>query len=858
MERPYYQQYTNVKDYLDYILSITNNNVKGKLFEQFLLDFFHVHRDYGFNVKNVIPGNKASTEIKAACGLTQSTAIEVGCDLFIEYNDGSYGIVQAKCYNEESLQLQHLSGFFAAQAASLSASLRDSKIHCKHFFIATTCKTISRNFYANNGVNYILYNDLCQHNNLLNDINIYHQTKVKPNYKTINFYSHQVQCIENVVGHLLVARRCLINMMCGTGKSLTNIGIAFAMPLCDINITNIIIFVPSIELAEQNGLSWRRSFTYQNKKIEHLIISSNPQTSMITTTTNTDKINQFMSTAADLRVVTCVYNSSALVQNYNFDLAFYDEAHHTVGKMDNNNYYNCVEFNNIKYKVFETATLKVCKNVNYRSMDNINTYGPVVYKYTLDQAICQNKLNSYRICFYSYQGDKLDMVQYNDKNYPPAYITCAHAIKDAILSGRRKILIYHNLVKSAELMEKLLCEFFIKDSSIYIASAFGQTRAIDRKAILDNFKSNDISILCSVAILAEGIDIPDVDTVCFADPRHSELNITQCIGRCLRLSLGKLESLVLVPYNINDADPFTMIKDVLYALGQQDGAIMEELLTKPMSPRFLHNYKFNNTNIVNDYNCITYQNFLKSLRATILLRNFQLTNEMTEKVNDKEFDIFVKSCSQIGSVPVNRWPKSHGHNQEFVNLSNYDGINYELMQLNLIKRFNQLTDIQREQLWSIPNWKWDNGIDELEWTFMYDKVLVYYNVFGHSPNDNDADNRLYLWLQEQKSRFTGRNCLSELCKQKLLTLPEFIAPKITKAPLSGFAKVAYNVVVKYLTESGNTEFLPAQMAGLVNQMYSEAGSRAVSKTSSFSRDLGQLVDKGYLLYNRVTKYYSLP
>jgi superfamily II DNA or RNA helicase len=61
----------------------------------------------------------------------------------------------------------------------------------------------------------------------------------------------------------------------------------------------------------------------------------------------------------------------------------------------------------------------------------------------------------------------------------------------------------------------------------------------DRKLMLLGFRSGEIPILTAVDILNEGVDVPDVNIVCFARITHSRKIFVQQLGRGLRLAAGK-------------------------------------------------------------------------------------------------------------------------------------------------------------------------------------------------------------------------------------------------------------------------------------------------------------------------------
>jgi len=61
----------------------------------------------------------------------------------------------------------------------------------------------------------------------------------------------------------------------------------------------------------------------------------------------------------------------------------------------------------------------------------------------------------------------------------------------------------------------------------------------DRQINLMNFRRGEIPLLLAVDVLNEGVDIPDVNIVCFARVTHSRRIFVQQVGRGLRLSEGK-------------------------------------------------------------------------------------------------------------------------------------------------------------------------------------------------------------------------------------------------------------------------------------------------------------------------------
>lgn len=65
------------------------------------------------------------------------------------------------------------------------------------------------------------------------------------------------------------------------------------------------------------------------------------------------------------------------------------------------------------------------------------------------------------------------------------------------------------------------------------------------KSVLAKFRLGDVPLLVSVDMLNEGVDVPDVNIICFARVTHSRRIFVQQLGRGLRLSEGKSHVTVL-------------------------------------------------------------------------------------------------------------------------------------------------------------------------------------------------------------------------------------------------------------------------------------------------------------------------
>ena len=103
---------------------------------------------------------------------------------------------------------------------------------------------------------------------------------------------------------------------------------------------------------------------------------------------------------------------------------------------------------------------------------------------------------------------------------------------------------------------------------------------------LKNVGNDEIGLLSNARCLSEGVDVPSLDGVAFIDPRSSEIDIIQSVGRAIRLSENKTMGTIVIPVFIEqtenaeralEASDFKPIWDVLEALKSHDDRLSDEL-----------------------------------------------------------------------------------------------------------------------------------------------------------------------------------------------------------------------------------------------------------------------------------------
>ena len=110
-----------------------------------------------------------------------------------------------------------------------------------------------------------------------------------------------------------------------------------------------------------------------------------------------------------------------------------------------------------------------------------------------------------------------------------------------------------------------------------------------RRDLLSRFRNlneNERGLLANARCLTEGVDVPSLDGVTFIDPRGSQIDIIQAVGRAIRKSENKKLGTIILPVFIDaDEDPevvlnasaFEPVWRILRALRDHDDDLADEL-----------------------------------------------------------------------------------------------------------------------------------------------------------------------------------------------------------------------------------------------------------------------------------------
>ena len=193
---------------------------------------------------------------------------------------------------------------------------------------------------------------------------------------------------------------------------------------------------------------------------------------------------------------------------------------------------------------------------------------------------------------------------HNQKNQPTptrqtdseslaAQIGLLKAIKDYDL---KRIISFHSRVNRAEAFATDIQQTmgWISDEhrpsgTLRTDFVSGNMPANKRKIKLDQLKvlgADERGVLSNARCLSEGVDVPSLDGVAFIDPRSSQVDIIQAVGRAIRLSADKKVGTIVLPVFIAagqnaedtiEASNFKPIWEVLDALKAHDDVLACEL-----------------------------------------------------------------------------------------------------------------------------------------------------------------------------------------------------------------------------------------------------------------------------------------
>ena len=118
------------------------------------------------------------------------------------------------------------------------------------------------------------------------------------------------------------------------------------------------------------------------------------------------------------------------------------------------------------------------------------------------------------------------------------------------------------------------------------ASASALKRNQELRALAHSDRDGECRLVCNVKLFTEGVDVPSLDAVAFLDPRDSQVDVVQAVGRVMRKAPGKRFGYIIIPVVVEPGrdvatalergtEGYRTVGRVLRALQAHDGRLAE-------------------------------------------------------------------------------------------------------------------------------------------------------------------------------------------------------------------------------------------------------------------------------------------
>ena len=368
------------------------------------------------------------------------------------------------------------------------------------------------------------------------------------------------------------------------------------------------------------------------------------------------------------RVVFCTYHSLGRVTeaqaNHNapeFELAIADEAHRTTGallggrgqkdarKVDFQEFHDDGRLRARK-RLYMTATPRLYtersksrlaeKGINVVDMGDYGVYGPEFHRLPFAKAVAHGMLSDYRVIVLGVSQasvtpglrrrlEELDTSttrrQAPTTNEMTRVLGISLAV-NGVTEGKaleqpgklpRTMAFANSILRSKWYADALMESEVLRATTRRMrtgramkvvarhldasASALRRNQELRSLAHADD----ECRVVCNVKLFTEGVDVPQLDAVAFLDPRDSQVDVVQAVGRVMRKAPGKRFGYIIVPVVVEPGcdvaaalergtEGYSTVGRVLRALQAHDGRLAESPAT------FIKVYEQDRPNIPND------------------------------------------------------------------------------------------------------------------------------------------------------------------------------------------------------------------------------------------------------------------
>ena len=576
----------------------------GNVFELLTKLYFVINPKYSF-YDNVWLLNEVPNSVLEHLELPSH---DLGIDLIAQWGD-EFHAIQCKYHSDYSTSVNF-------KEVATFISLLEGNAKFTQGYICSTADTTSKNLdkVKTKRINHLL-SDSWQEldEDFFEKVRNYFENK---SYKPIAYTpkDHQVKALQDCVAYFDKPENTKGKLIfpCGAGKSLTG----FWMTQ-ELKSTATIIAVPSLSLVKQTLDVYLREIVARGIAVEWLCICSDEglgkddeilqKTESLGVPCETDPIyieNWLINNKGKHTIIFTTYQSGRIIADvskkvgFKFDLGIFDEAHKTVGL--NKKLFSYLLFDDnisIDKKIFMTATERFYSGTkeDIISMDDTDIYGDTFSQMSFKEAIEKELLTDYKVITIDVKKSEIaefiktnNLVQLNNKwsqETEARSLASMIALRKAMkVLPIKNAVSFHSSIEKAERNKELqhhITETYQYDAidSYTVSSKIPTTR---RNVLIQEFaNSSRKALITNSKCLTEGVDVPNIDCIVFADPRKSKVDIVQALGRALRKKEGKAWGYVILPVVYDDVtheidnENYAEIISIIRGLASNDERIIE-------------------------------------------------------------------------------------------------------------------------------------------------------------------------------------------------------------------------------------------------------------------------------------------
>jgi superfamily II DNA or RNA helicase len=600
---------------------------------------------------------------------------------------------------------------------------------------------------------------------------------------------HQRKAVTAVVKGFEVADRGQLVMACGTGKTLAACFLADAL-----KARRVLVLVPSLSLLAQSLREWASAAEFSYLAVcsdetvagEDAVVASTSELG-IPVTTDPEAITAYLRRRGNgMRVVFATYQSSRRIAESQktrtpaFDLVIADEAHRCAGP-EAGVFATVLDPKKIKAskRLFMTATpryytgrlQKQAREADWEiaSMDDESRFGPVLHRLSFAEAIERGLLSDYQVAVVGVSD-----ATYREYAERGVFVTAdGETVMDARTLASQlgllramanydlhRLVTFHSRIRSASAFARSLPEVSgwlpsdrRPDGSLWAEHVSGEMTSGERDSRLNRLRAvagAQRGVLSNARCLAEGVDVPTLDGVAFIEPRRSQVDVVQAVGRAIRKAEDKDLGTVVIPVFVDkEADPkqalesgeFDRVWQVVKALRAHDEVLAVELdeLRRELGRRGTDGGRPGKIHF--DLPTGVDERFARAFDTRLV--------ESTTSGWESGFGLLERFAAREGHTRVHM-----AHVEDGFSLGRW-----VREQRNVRKKYpGRLSSERIARLEALPGWSWESW-PELDWEKNFSNLQQYAEREGHCrvpPSHSENGQRLGLWVLAQRADYKKR------------------------------------------------------------------------------------------------------